>query len=225
MEIETLTSVNPSQSKTSFANFFKRVQDAPWYQLFLTPAIDELQTLPAGSKVLDVGTGPGKFIELAQKLPLSYVGIDIDEAMLAQARRRPTLADVSLLKIEPNQPLPFDDAEFDAICFCSVLFLLENPYPLLNEALRVLQPGGRIVVLTPTGRGSFKNALAMLSKVNFATRNWTFFLWRNMTRFNAQRWPQKNILAEIAEKTHLDYSKHFGFGDFAVVEVMQKPAL
>ena len=55
MVIKPATQLNIAQPKLDFAGFFRGVQGAPWYRLFLTPAINELQTLPAGSKVLDVG--------------------------------------------------------------------------------------------------------------------------------------------------------------------------
>jgi len=211
-----------SQSNTSYASFFKGVQDAPWYQLFLAPALDELKTLPSGSKVLDVGTGPGRFIELAQsQMPISFVGVDTDEAMLAQARGRPALANVPMHEVKPDHPLPFGDDEFDAISFCSVLFLLDDPFPLLKETFRVLKPDGKLVVLTPSGHHSLRDAAGGLSKVEFTIRNWTLFLWRKMTRFNAQRWADKRTLPEFAESTLSVYSKRFGFGSFAVIEVIQ----
>lgn len=223
MENTTVSNVSPVQPLSSFANFFTRVQDAPWYHLFLTPAIEELETLPAGSKVLDIGTGPGKFIELAQnQLPLSYVGTDIDGAMLAQARQRPALTNVPFHKSEPDQPLPFEDATFDAICFCSVLFLLDDPYPLLDEALRILRPVGKIIVLTPTGHKTFKRSWKALLKLNFDICHWTFLLWRNATRLNARRWTQKNRLAKFVKKTDLGYSKRLVFEGLAAVEVIQK---
>lgn len=222
METITRSNIGQSQSNGGFAGFFKQVQDAPWYQMFLNPAIHELETLPPGSKVLDVGTGAGRFIELAQnQLSLSFVGIDTDEAMLAQARTRPALANVPLRMVKPDQPLPFGE-EFDAISLCSVLFLLEDPLALLEEALRVLKPDGKIVVLTPSTHGNARDAIRVLSQVDFTVSNWTFFLWRRMTRSGARRWELANTLVEFAERSRSTYTRRLIFSDFAVVEVLRK---
>jgi ubiquinone/menaquinone biosynthesis C-methylase UbiE len=223
METKISANANMPLPKLNFAGFFKSVQDAPWYRLFLMPAIDELQSLPAGAKVLDIGTGPGKFIELAQNhFPFSYVGVDVDEAMLAEARQRRALANIPFFKIEPGKPLPFDDVAFDGVCLCSVLFTVPDPQPLLKETLRVLRPGGKLVVLTPTGRGSFKQELKVLSQMNFDVRNWTFFLWRNMTRSGGRRWVAENILLDVAKKNSLTFNRHFVFDEFAVIETLEK---
>lgn len=223
--METNLSANTmlSRPKLSFARFFNGVQDAPWYRLFLIPAIDELRTLPPDAKVLDAGTGPGKFIELAQEhWPLSYVGVDVDEAMLAEARQRPALAKVPLFKTKPGRRLPFDDAAFDAVCLCSVLFTVPDPRPLLQETLRVLRPGGKLVVLTPTGQDSFKQELMVLSRLKFGMRNGSFLLWRNMTRSGGRRWAAGNILPDAAEENGLVYSRQLVFNGFAVVETLVK---
>jgi SAM-dependent methyltransferase len=216
METKLSANMTLPPPKLSFAGFFNSVQDAPWYRLFLMPAIDELCTLPPGVKVLDVGTGPGKFIELAQEyFPLSYVGVDVDDAMLAAARQRPALANVPLFKIEPGQRLPFDDAAFDAVSLCSVLFTLPDPRSLLKEILRILRPGGKLVVLTPTGRGSFKQELKILAQLNFGVRNWSFFLWQNMTRSGGRRWEAEKRLPDVAEKNGLAYSQQLVFSEFS----------
>jgi SAM-dependent methyltransferase len=214
---------NTAQKKSSFANFFKGVQDAPWYRLFLTPAVVELQVIPPGSKALDVGTGPGKFIELAkEQLSLIWAGVDTDEAMLYHARQRPALADVMLSRVEPDRPLPFASQEFDVVCFCSVLFTLADPYPLLKESLRLLRPGGKIIVLTPSGRVDFRKEVALLIHYDFSIDNWTFFLWRILTGSRARKWAKKNLLTAVAEKNDLIYSRHFSFKGFAMVETLEK---
>lgn len=207
----------------SFARFFKSVQDAPWYGHFLAPAVDELRTLPAGASVLDVGTGAGKFIEIVQaSLPLQCVGTDTDATMLAQARQRTALKDVPLHRVLPGAPFPFARGTFDAVCFCSVLFLQDEPLALVQEAMRVLRPGGRIVTLTPTGNGSMQDGLRLLARIGGPTPNWTFSLWRNMTAPNARRWMEQGLLALFAEEKHLHYSAHGGFEGFAAIEILEQ---
>ena len=79
------------------ARFFRYVQDAPWYSHFLNPVLQSLQNLPENAKVLDVGTGAGKLLERGlSQTSLRWEGADIDPAMLAEARQRPSLRDMPL---------------------------------------------------------------------------------------------------------------------------------
>ncbi|MEZ4559579.1 MAG: class I SAM-dependent methyltransferase [Caldilineaceae bacterium] len=222
MDMHTATVASTVPPRSGFAGFFSGVQDAPWYRLFLAPALAELQGLPAGSRVLDVGTGPGRFIELGmQQLALSWVGVDTDEAMLAQARRRPTLDGVPLRRVEPAGALPFDDRTFDAVCLCSVLFTIPDPEPLLGQALRLLRPHGKIIVLTPSGRADLRTALTVPARAGGTIRNWTFFLWYAMTRSGARRWTHADLLADVTRKQDIVYHKRIVFEGLAVLETLE----
>lgn len=170
------------------ARFFRRVQDAPWYAHFLQPVLAALPAQP-GAAVLDVGTGAGKLMELGQALPhLHWTGADTDAAMLAEARQRPLLHQTPLHQLTPGDPLPFPDAQFDAVTFCSVLFLLPDPTPLLAEAWRMLRPNGRLIALTPSGGAGTPD---IMGTIGWHPSNWTFFLWRQMTAGNGRRWAQQ----------------------------------
>ncbi|MBK7916589.1 MAG: hypothetical protein IPJ94_10055 [Chloroflexi bacterium] len=49
--------------------------------------------------------------------------------MLAEARKRPSLRQTPLHHLTPHAPLPFPDAQFDAVTFCSVLFCCPTQPP------------------------------------------------------------------------------------------------
>ncbi|MBB4853229.1 SAM-dependent methyltransferase [Mycobacteroides chelonae] len=49
--------------------------------------------------------------------------------------------------------LPFDDGSFDAVCCFAALYLVPEPFKVLDELIRVLAPGGRIAVMTSCTRG------------------------------------------------------------------------
>ena len=203
----------------NFATFFKYVQDAPWYDHFLEPALAALRPLPTGAKLLDIGTGAGRFIELAQtQLDLEGVGSDTNAAMLAEAKKRLSLAETPLHLVREDEPLPFVDASFDAVAICSVLFLLDDPEPLLQEAMRVLHPNGRLVILTPTGNGRLQ--LSLFRQVGLSIHNWTFFMWRRMTRGKGRLWIAANPLAAFAKENQLNYDSEVGFQGLAIAEVL-----
>ena len=111
------------------------------------------QRLSAGAptSVLEVGVGPAHILAaLAKKNRTAHtVGVDISTAMLGQARRT-----LSKKKIEANLvcadgvQLPFRDGVFEGVVasFLLDLFQKEKIPDALREMLRVLAPGGRIVV-------------------------------------------------------------------------------
>jgi len=91
--------------------------------------------------------------------------------------------------------------------------------------LRVLKPGGKIVVLTPTGCGSIWQQLRLLSRMKFSIKNGTFFVWKNATRFNGRQWVENNILKEVAKENKWDYSRQTVFEGFALIETLRKKSL
>lgn len=111
-----------------------------------------LQTLlPPGpiGRLLDIGTGTGRLLEVLAPHVGSAVGVDASRAMLALARARlgqPGLSHCSV-RLADMYRLPMDDAGFDAVVMHMVLHHAENPGAALAEAARVLRPGGRLIVV------------------------------------------------------------------------------
>ena len=182
--------------------------------------MDSLKSLSEDAKVLDVGTGAGKLIEMGQKeLNLHWVGADTDEAMLTEARQRPSFRDVPLELLKAGSPLPFPDQSFDAVTFCSVLFLISDPAPLLEERWRILRLGGILVALTPTGKGQVRPAF--LRQIGFSPANATFFLWRSMTASSGRAWSQRDTLETFARSHQADYRSEKVFNGLALLEIVQ----
>ena len=75
----------------------------------------------------------------------SYIGTDITPAMLdrAEARSNNYTADITF-KIADSQTLPFEDNSFDAVIMHLILAVVPRPELALQEASRVLKPGGHI---------------------------------------------------------------------------------
>ncbi len=102
---------------------------------------------------LDVGVGTG--LELPMFDPSSrVVGVDLSEPMLRRAARR--VADTPLdhvagLSVMDACHLAFATATFDVIVAPYVLTVLPRPEASLDEWVRVLKPGGEIVLVNHIG--------------------------------------------------------------------------
>ncbi len=110
-----------------------------------------LAALPAGplGRVLDIGTGTGRLLEVFSPRASALIGVDASREMLALARVR--LAGLGIghasLRQGDMYRLPFPDAGFDAVAMQMVLHYAEDPAAALAEATRVLRPGGALLLL------------------------------------------------------------------------------
>lgn len=112
--------------------------------------LDQLGVERAAS-ALDVGCGFGAdAIELAKRLgPGGHTtGVDVSEAMIAEARRRTTGPglDVEFL-VADALALPFEDHEFDVCRIETVLQHVADPGRAVAEMVRVTRLGGRVGAL------------------------------------------------------------------------------
>lgn len=103
-----------------------------------------------GRRLLDFGCGAGRLSGWFLDRGARYRGVDLSPGMLELARERHLRADFRLLE---GSRLPFDDSAFDLTA--SVTVLHHNPYPrqpeILYQLLRVLRPGGLLLLLERAG--------------------------------------------------------------------------
>ena len=122
------------------------------YQRFFEPVtgrlIDPLLSaagVDAGSRVLDVATGPGHVAASAARRGAVVAGLDYSEDMLALARRRS--AEVAFLRGDAEH-LPVPDGCLDAVVGNFVILHLGQPEQAVAEFFRVLRPGGGLALTT-----------------------------------------------------------------------------
>jgi ubiquinone/menaquinone biosynthesis C-methylase UbiE len=108
-------------------------------------------------RVLDIGTGTGVVaLQTAEKIGLSgkIVGIDLSDGMLAAARLKAARAGfaerVEFRKMDA-EALAIEDRSFDRVLSLFALLHFPNPPVALREMLRVLRPGGKLVVAVGSG--------------------------------------------------------------------------
>lgn len=100
----------------------------------------------AGEKVLDIGTGTGRFLYPLAKAGIDAYGFDISKNMLRKAREKGL---TNLVQGDATR-LPFSDRAFKASLVTNVLHLVAGWKDLMLEASRV---SDRAVIAVDNGRG------------------------------------------------------------------------
>ncbi len=121
-------------------------------------AINMLGRVPhgKGGTALDIGCGAGAYLEELVALGYTATGVDLSQEMLASSRRRFAASGTQARPATPSPPvtllqgdaenLPVDDSRFDLVLCIGVLGYLIRDEKALTEILRVLKPGGHLLL-------------------------------------------------------------------------------
>jgi ubiquinone/menaquinone biosynthesis C-methylase UbiE len=103
---------------------------------------------PPPGRVLDIGTGHGYLANVACRLGYEAAGVDIAESMVDEARKRASSLGQQIdFRVTDADVLPYEDASFVGVTERNVLWTMPNPERSLREFWRVLEPGGRLLVI------------------------------------------------------------------------------
>lgn len=138
---------NDISKKYDFLNHFLSVGiDRIWRR----KAVNMLKEIEP-KRILDLATGTGDFaIESLRLKPTEIIGMDISEGMLEVGREKMKKKGhdhIISMRLGDSENLPFEDNYFDAL---TVGFGVRNYEDLekgLSEMLRVVRPGGKVIVL------------------------------------------------------------------------------
>jgi len=99
--------------------------------------------------LLDIGTGTGSMLKLFAPFIQRAIGIDNNPAMLAVARANLERHNIAHTQLRTGEAiaLPFEDSCFHLITIHQLLHFLEEPQAAVREAARVLQSGGRLLLV------------------------------------------------------------------------------
>lgn len=112
-------------------------------------ALTQAAGRPSVGRLLDIGTGTGRILELLAGAADAATGVDRSPEMLRIARGKLAAAGnqkADLLQAD-MRALPFPDAAFDTVTMHHVLHFADNPAAVLAEAARVVAPGGKLLVV------------------------------------------------------------------------------
>ena len=139
-----------------FDHYYEGYED--WYKTKTGLFVDTVETLAAfsllnpqsGQKILDLGCGTGIFSLKLAALGCTVTGVDISANMLSIAREktgRNDTGDIDFFEMDGNHLL-FADNTFDAVLSMAAFEFINTPQQVFSEMLRVVKPGGVIVIGT-----------------------------------------------------------------------------
>ncbi|WP_417387377.1 class I SAM-dependent methyltransferase [Gimesia sp.] len=108
------------------------------------------QTVPADVRcqILDMGTGPGTITQLWAELGHEVTGVDFSATMIAAGREAAKERGLSVNFVEADvEAAPFPEQTFDVVSSRAVLFTLPHPGYAVARWVRLLKPGGALVLI------------------------------------------------------------------------------
>lgn len=140
---------------------------APWYdrivRLAISERLAEALRLPSGGVLLDAGGGTGRSSMHLRPLVGGLVICDFSLPMLRQAQAKGGVAPVQARA----EALPFRDGAFDRVMAVDALHHFFDLQRAIREFVRVLKPGGRLLIEEPDRRHRIIRALTVAEKMLF----------------------------------------------------------
>ncbi|WP_156288925.1 class I SAM-dependent methyltransferase [Oceanobacillus salinisoli] len=104
------------------------------------------------SKILFVGVGTGADLELINDTELDITAIDFSEAMLERAREKFSSSTIKFIKMDA-QNMSFESHSFDMVAGSLILSVVPNANTCFQEMIRVLKPGGKLIIFDKFSSG------------------------------------------------------------------------
>ncbi|GAA3848998.1 methyltransferase domain-containing protein [[Pseudomonas] carboxydohydrogena] len=161
-----------------------------------------------GGRVLDVGIGTGLSLTDYSRTT-KICGVDISEPMLRKARERArtlNLTNVEALSVMDAKHLAFADGTFDAVVAQYVVTAVPEPEATLDDFVRVLKPGGELILVNHIGAESGPRKLFELAFSPIARRlGWRpEFPWARLVN-----WAARHGGVDLIERRPMPPMGHF----------------
>jgi phosphatidylethanolamine/phosphatidyl-N-methylethanolamine N-methyltransferase len=173
-----------------------------------------------GGRILEVGVGTGLSLpEYAWTNRLT--GVDLSAPMLRKAKDRVAehrLTNVDVLAVMDAQHLGFQDGAFDVVVAQYVITAVPDPEATLDEFVRVVRPGGEIILVNHLGaesglRATFEGCFAPVARR---------LGWRPEFRWDRlARWAESHGGVSVIERRAMPPLGHFSlirFGRLAAAQ-------
>ncbi len=106
---------------------------------------DHIPPWVPGGRLLDIGTGAGRYVRNMGQLGWTAIGVDLDLSMISRARKTYKLE----MALSEAAKLPFKEHSFDVVTMRHVIEHLADPVGALRGIRRILRVGGLLRIETP----------------------------------------------------------------------------
>jgi phosphatidylethanolamine/phosphatidyl-N-methylethanolamine N-methyltransferase len=193
---------------------------APIYDFVFGPVFERGRTASiaaaeqVGGRILEVGVGTGLSLpDYARSNRL--IGVDLSVPMLRKAQERTVtqrLGNVEGLAVMDAQHLGFKDAAFDVVVAQYVITTVPDPEATLDEFVRVIKPGGEIVLINHLGA---EHGLRAILERWFAPLG-RLLGWRPEFRWERlAQWAKRHGGVRVIERRKMPPLGHFSLIRFA----------
>jgi SAM-dependent methyltransferase len=107
-----------------------------------------LAELGGARTVLDLGCGQGEFTAALAEAGVTATGAEVSARAVERARRRHP--ELEFVQVPIEGPLPFADSGYEVVWAGEVIEHVADTARWLSEVRRVLRPGGRLILTTPS---------------------------------------------------------------------------
>ena len=125
--------------------------------------LKKLSKLSTGRKLLDVGCGPGTFLNLARIMGWDVQGIDISESAARFAKERYEIS----VAVGNLDDCDFQKESFDVITCWDALHEISNPDQILRKIWSLLKTGGILLLKVPTADGLLPRMIYLIHRLSF----------------------------------------------------------
>ena len=117
---------------------------AAWNPALYAKYADTLRPATAGARVLDVGCGVGQVVARLNEAGFEAHGVDVSQPNIERAQKV-----CPRCQLYDGKKLPFPDGHFASAGALNVLEHVDEPEAFVADLVRVVAPGGRIVLSSP----------------------------------------------------------------------------
>ena len=109
-----------------------------------------LEKASGEGKSLDIGCNNGSLAYLLNMKGFEVIGLDVGDKLLAKCVEN--VPEGKFIKAFADQEIPFPSNHFQIVTALEVLEHVQNPEKMVQEMVRVLKPGGKLMATVPVGK-------------------------------------------------------------------------
>lgn len=161
------------------SRMYESLGQLPWYYpKEKWEYFQALDTIPAGSRIIEVGCGSGDFLELASTRHSQIYGLDINPRAISSAKAKGLNAHCAQLGAYGDQQA----SQFDVLCAFQLLEHLPNPLDFLEDALRLVRPNGMLIFATPNSDSFLRYQYTLLDMPPHHMLQWNAESYRYLSK-------------------------------------------